>query len=575
MVSIDNRYCSLQEIKMGSISTEPETWPRVSEELLPSTLFKLAKQFPNRPYAEYFVDATNVADGYRNLSFENFSNAVHAMAWWIEDHVGKPDIADGTETLVYCGPNDLRYGVLVLASILVGYKMLFPSPRYGAEPISRLIDQVNGKVMLTPRLLFPVVTEILQKRSLRTCEIPSLETVMFAKSEPYPFTKTFEEHRLEAFTTLHTSGTTGFPKPIIWTHDWVNSVNQYLQLPPQAGKFETGSHLKGKRIIFPFPAFHTSGIYGQLFLPLATGATIILPPPAESPAAAMDVLADALDFLGDAPNRKPDMLACPPPHMEYLASNPVLLERISRVSTIMFGGGGISNAAGRAVAKKMRMVNDMGSTELGLWPSLERPFSNIWDGEEVEDLWQYTPMHPVLNLRFRPVASSVDGDVGEAVLVRDDSEDGVVAPIFHFFTKQKERPLGDLFVRHPRHPELWKHYGRADELLNFITTEKFHPAAAERQIGASEAVEEVMMVGTGRPKASLILRLKEGKGVNDVWDVIEEVNKSSPVYARVEKEMMLVVKEPFLLTAKGTIQKKAMLDLYQTELDGLYGGSAA
>lgn len=558
---------------MGSIDTQPQTWPRATEELLPSTLFKLAKQFPNRRYAEYFTDAKNLADGYRKLSLENFANAVHAMAWWIEANVGKPDVANGTETLVYCGPNDLRYGVLVLASILVGYKMLFPSPRYGAEAIGRLIDQVNGKVMLTPSTPFPVVNEILQKRSMRTFEIPSLEAVMFAKSEPYSFTKTFEKHRLEGFATLHTSGTTGFPKPIVWSHDWANSVVEYLQLPQKAGDFETGSHFHGKRIIFPFPAFHTSGVYGHLFLPLATGTTVILPPPADSPAAAMDGLVDALDFLGDAPDARVEMLALPPPHMEYLAQNPGLLDRVSRVGTVMFGGGGISTFAGRTIAKKMRMVNDIGSTELGLWPSLERPWSNVWNGEEVEDLWQYTPMHPVLNLQFRPVASSVDGEVGEAVLVRDDKE--VVAPIFHIFTQEKEKSLGDLFVRHPKHPELWKHYGRADELLNFITTEKFHPAVAERQIGDHEAVEEVMMVGTRRPKAALILRLKEGKSVDDVWDAVEEVNQSSPVYARVQKDMVLVVTEPFLQTAKGSVQKKAMLELYQPQLDKLYGGSVA
>jgi hypothetical protein len=78
------------------------------------------------------------------------------------------------------------------------------------------------------------------------------------------------------------------------------------------------------------------------------------------------------------------------------------------------------------------------------------------------------------------------------------------------------------------------------------------------------------MVGTRRPKGALILRLKEGKTMDDAWGVVEEVNETSPVYARVDKDMVLVVEEPFLQTAKGSIQKKAMLDLYQKELDCLY-----
>ena len=83
------------------------------------------------------------------------------------------------------------------------------------------------------------------------------------------------------------------------------------------------------------------------------------------------------------------------------------------------------------------------------------------------------------------------------------------------------------------------------------------------------------MVGTRRPKASLIVRLEDGKDVHEIWDTVEEVNKSSPVYARVEKEMILAVKEPFPKTAKGTVQKKALLDLYEKKLDALYGSVSA
>jgi hypothetical protein len=43
------------------------------------------------------------------------------LAWWIEENVGKPTVGDGRETMVYIGPNDLRYGILVLASIVTGY----------------------------------------------------------------------------------------------------------------------------------------------------------------------------------------------------------------------------------------------------------------------------------------------------------------------------------------------------------------------------------------------------------------------------------------------------------------------
>jgi long-subunit acyl-CoA synthetase (AMP-forming) len=49
----------------------------------------------------------------------------------------------------------------------------------------------------------------------------------------FPFDKTFETARSEPLVVVHTSGTTGAPKPLIWTHDWVASFIQHnQQLPP-------------------------------------------------------------------------------------------------------------------------------------------------------------------------------------------------------------------------------------------------------------------------------------------------------------------------------------------------------
>ena len=104
------------------MANRPESWPQAVDELLPNTLFKLAAQYPDLTYSEY-PRTSNAADGYRKITFKEVANAVHAMAWWIDQNVGKPPKDDGSETLVYMGPNDLRYGILVLGSVMVGYKV--------------------------------------------------------------------------------------------------------------------------------------------------------------------------------------------------------------------------------------------------------------------------------------------------------------------------------------------------------------------------------------------------------------------------------------------------------------------
>jgi acyl-CoA synthetase (AMP-forming)/AMP-acid ligase II len=321
------------------------------------------------------------------------------------------------------------------------------------------------------------------------------------------------------------------------------------------------------RIMTLFPQFHASGIIGALFFQLFLGTTVVYAPTAVTPGAAVETVANAFDILGDA--EKIDVLALPPPHMEYLGANPDLLDRVSGKVTAMFwSGGDLSLTAGNAIAPKTRLFNHMASTEVGLWTALQKTGSE--NTEKLERDWQYLSFHPALNIRFDAVSESVEGTIYEAIMVKNGGESAWVQPIFKIHTAVEQISLGDLYTQHPKDPEMWKHYGRADDLLNFLTGETFHPRPAEQRIAAHPGVVEVLLVGTRRPKASLIVRLGEHEDLDDVWNVIDEVNKDSPVYARVARHMILAVPKPFLKTAKGTVQRKTTLELYEKELDMLY-----
>lgn len=104
------------------MASRPEQWPLATSELLPNTLFKLASGYPDLIYSEY-PRTNDIADGYRKITYKEVANAVHAVAWWIEQNVGKPAKDNGSETMVYMGPNDLRYAILVLGSVMAGYKV--------------------------------------------------------------------------------------------------------------------------------------------------------------------------------------------------------------------------------------------------------------------------------------------------------------------------------------------------------------------------------------------------------------------------------------------------------------------
>lgn len=53
--------------------------------------------------------------------------------------------------------------------------------------------------------------------------------------EYFPHGKIFEEAKGEPLVALHTSGTTGLPNPVIYTHDYAAAYIRALQLEPPEG----------------------------------------------------------------------------------------------------------------------------------------------------------------------------------------------------------------------------------------------------------------------------------------------------------------------------------------------------
>lgn len=67
------------------------------------------------------------------------------------------------------------------------------------------------------------------------------------------------------------------------------------------------------------------------------------------------------------------------------------------------------------------------------------------------------------------------------------------------------------------------------------------------------------------------LNLGKHKLIRVTREDVEEANKDAPAFSRIFKEMILVTskEKPMLRTGKGTVMKKAMLKLYETEIDAL------
>ncbi|KAI0547682.1 hypothetical protein F4679DRAFT_553684 [Xylaria curta] len=530
--------------------------PGNSTLLLPSFVDDLARSHPSRILYS-FAKTKDPANGFRDVCAADFALAVDRCSWFLDQNLGP---GTGFPTLVYLGPQDLNYAILVLASIKTGYKLLLISPRNTVEANLSLLDQMRCNTFLTPpNFPLPVVRKILDVRPMRHVEVLDfhmwLDGYGNAEGKPYPYTKTFQEAKSEPFVVLHTSGSTGLPKPITQTHGTVSVHSAFSSIEEKQTTFP--NMLSGERVYVSFPLFHCAGIIMILPACLYAGFTVVLA--AFPPSAA---IVNGVHLYGNVQHT-----TLVPTTLEELVREPEYLENLSRVKTIAFGGGPVPKAVGDLASTKTRVLNCLGSTECGALPG------QLCDPED----WQYLRLHPSLGCEYRHVSDNLY----EQVLVRDEARLPYQG-IFATFPDISEWPMKDVYSKHPdpAKGDLWLYRGRADDIIVFSTGEKINPNEMESIINGNPAVSSALVIGQGRFQSSLLIEAvnppasveDEKRLLDAIWPSVQAANTECPSHGRIHQNMIIFTSaaKPMLRAGKGTVQRRLTLDLYASELDALY-----
>jgi acyl-CoA synthetase (AMP-forming)/AMP-acid ligase II len=96
------------------------SFPDAAHRLIPNVVDELARDDPDRIVYE-LADADDVTKPFEKITARRYANAINRAAKWLQDILGKQD---NTPTVGYLGPQDLRYLILVVATIKAGYKVL-------------------------------------------------------------------------------------------------------------------------------------------------------------------------------------------------------------------------------------------------------------------------------------------------------------------------------------------------------------------------------------------------------------------------------------------------------------------
>lgn len=143
------------------------------------------------------------------------------------------------------------------------------SPRNSIEASLAVLKATDCNIWVLPKQQPKFMSQLLAQRSMKVLAIPEVDELLQAESVlDYSYNKTFEEASNEPFCVLHTSGSTGHPKPIIWKNSLLATLDASRLLPESSGRPPwVVIFSETDRFFSAFPFFHVRRPSPSGFLP--------------------------------------------------------------------------------------------------------------------------------------------------------------------------------------------------------------------------------------------------------------------------------------------------------------------
>ncbi|KAF6827783.1 male sterility protein [Colletotrichum plurivorum] len=406
-------------------------------------------------------------------------------------------------------------------------------------------------------------------RGLQECRLPVAGLIGLAELErmdeflrdPVTF-ESDDPWNLQAMI-IHSSGSTGVPKPIIHTNRSLCQIGRMYRLLPEY--FVENWYLC-------FPLFHVAGLSIALS-GLPTGLPTSIPPEQWPPAPSSILSAwKALDALG----YPADCLHCAPSVIddlyEYISLTTNDFTPLINLKVLQPGGAPLSpTTLSKLQALGVNIKTTYGTTETG------PPFRTIPHTKENPDVYRFRNLYPESPLvRMDPLG---DG-LFECVVYKGFP---LAAELWLDEAAPNPYRTGDLFLEDPPDSGYFVLQGRRDDVLVHSNGEKTHASAVAMALEEEKGgvVVKTAVYGAGKPCPSVVVEVNweeaDARGhdfnLDDaVWQVVRACNEKLSKFSRIPRETILVLNrgESLPVTPKGNVRRNVAWEQYGRRVEELY-----
>ena len=587
--------------------------------LIVPTIDLIAASDPDRPWISVPKDDDDLSRGFVDLTYAQLANAVNHAAAWLHCTLGPspspPSSSDGIfsshhkppssfETIAYTGLNDHRAAVLACAAAKTGRTLLLLLP-FPLAPLATkldLLDATRCSTFLYPAALAPAVADLLLDRpDVRRVPVPELEAWMTPLRAPeYLYKRSWAEAKDDPWLVFHSAGTTGAPKPVVYTQQMMASVDlaDELRAAEEQGPL-TIDLCRGARFHSPLPLGHLAGMVPALATCTLLGAVLVRGPGSRPPTA------EATDEVLRYGNVRG--LACAPFTIRELCRRKMqeeededdddkggALARLRALDFVIWTGAPLDAQTGEMLKGHTQLVPSLGSTECG-------PYLSHYCVEP-EDWPYYWFAEGAQGIELQALSSDalaspgIDGGAGAGgggdtlyELVFRKSADAVWQQVFLARPELDVYRTKDVFRRHASKAHLWAYVGRVDDVIKLSSGFAVHVTPMEETVARCPGVGGVLVDGAGRERLFALVEVEAEAGFGlgrdeqaarssndllavDVWAYVEAANHELPRFAHVAREMVVLAdpQRPFPRSAKGSVLRRETLALYGAEIASLY-----